>query len=267
MKVFILCGGFGTRLAGLGGDLPKPMVQLGGRPIVWHIMKGFATWGFSDFVLCLGYRSDAFKQYFLNLPLMVSDVTVDLARGRRHTHRDTPEMHWQITLAETGLESLTGCRVKRAARFLEPADDIFAVTYGDGLCDVDFNKVVQFHRRHGRLATVTAVHPPGRFGELAIDPGAAVVDFQEKPPASAAWISGGFFVFSREFVDRLPDDPAVALERGPLKELAEEGELMAYRHDGFWFCMDSPRDHEQLSQMWAGGRAPWAVWNQERVRA
>lgn len=263
MKVFILCGGFGTRLAGVGGDLPKPMVQLGGKPIVWHIMKGFAHCGFSDFVLCLGYRSDVFKQYFLNLPLMVTDVTVDLARGRQHAHRDSPEMNWQVTLAETGLDSLTGYRVKQAGAFLGPDDDIFGVTYGDGLCDVDYAKVVDFHRGHRRLATVTAVHPPGRFGELAIGSSSRVLDFSEKPPASSTWISGGFFVFSRAVLSRLPDDPSVALERGPLKQLADDGELMAYLHDGFWFCMDSPRDHEQLSEMWAAGNPPWAVWNRQ----
>ncbi|HEY2906165.1 MAG TPA: sugar phosphate nucleotidyltransferase [Vicinamibacterales bacterium] len=267
MKVFILCGGFGTRLAGLGGDLPKPMVQLGGRPIVWHIMKGFAHWGFSDFVLCLGHRSDAFKQYFLNLPLMVGDVTVDLARRDHKLHDVAEESSWRVTLAETGVHSLTGYRIKRAATaFLEADDDLFAVTYGDGVCDVDFRRVVDFHRSHGRLATLTAVHPPGRFGELTLSRSSRVDDFSEKPPASATWISGGFFVFSRAFLEQLPDDPAVALERGPLHDLAQRGELMAYTHDGFWFCMDSPRDHEQLSEMWASDRAPWAVWNAEWVR-
>lgn len=266
MKVFILCGGFGTRLVGLGGDLPKPMIHLGGKPILWHIMKGFAHWGFSDFVLCLGHRSDAFKQYFLNLPLMVGDVTVDLAHGRRHIHQQSPEMSWQVTLAETGVHSLTGYRIKRAAEaFLDPDDDIFAVTYGDGVCDVDFRRVVEFHRAHGRLATLTAVHPPGRFGELSLGGSSRVEEFNEKPAASATWISGGFFVFSRAFLDRLPADPTVALERGPLRQLAEDGELMAYTHDGFWFCMDSPRDHEQLSAMWASDDAPWAVWNREYV--
>jgi glucose-1-phosphate cytidylyltransferase len=197
---------------------------------------------------------------------MVGDVTVDLALRRRRLHDASPELDWQVTLAETGVDSLTGCRIKRAAtRFLDPADDVFAVTYGDGLSDVDFRRVVEFHRSHGRLATLTAVHPPGRFGEIALGCASRVTQFAEKPPASSTWISGGFFVFSRAVLDRITDDPSLALERGPLRQLADDGELMAYTHDGFWFCMDSPRDHEQLSGMWASGAAPWAVWDREAV--
>src|SRR4051812_31502923 len=196
MKILILCGGLGTRLGGVGIDLPKPMVPIGGRPIVWHIMKGFAHWGFRDFVLCLGYRSDLFKQYFLNLSTMVNDVTLDLATGGAPTlHQRAPEMDWKITLAETGVDSFTGARIKRAALYVPKDDDCFAVTYGDGVCDVDFRKVVAFHRAHGKLATVTAVHPPGRFGELSLDGGNRVAEFNEKPQVSAGWISGGFFVF------------------------------------------------------------------------
>ena len=261
MKILILCGGQGSRLAGTGGDLPKPMVPVGGKPMVWHIMKGFAHWGFRDFVLCLGYRSDLFKQYFVNLSLMLHDVTLDLSNGAPpKVHRRAPEMDWTITLAETGLDSLTGARVKRGAAFVPPEDDVFAVTYGDGVTDVDFRKVVAFHRSHGRLATVTAVHPPGRFGELAFGDSGSVGEFNEKPQASAGWISGGFFVFSRAFLDRLPDCVDLMLEREPLQQLARDGQLMAYQHEGFWFCMDTPRDYQQLSEMWARGRAPWAIW-------
>jgi glucose-1-phosphate cytidylyltransferase len=262
MKVLILCGGYGSRLAGAGGDLPKPMVPVGGKPMVWHIMRGLAHWGFHDFVLCLGFRSDLFKQYFLNLSTMLNDVTIDLSTSSAPLmHGRAPETEWRITLAETGVESLTGARVKRGSAFVPADDDIFAVTYGDGVTDLDFRKVVAFHRAHGRLATVTAVHPPGRFGELAIDDGGRVGEFNEKPQASAGWISGGFFVFSRAVLGRLSDRPDLMLEREPLQQLARDGQLMAYRHDDFWFCMDTPRDYERLSEMWSRGPAPWAVWD------
>ena len=261
MKVLILCGGYGSRLGGAGGDLPKPMVPVGGKPMVWHIMRGFGHWGFREFVLCLGYRGDLFKQYFLNLSMMVGDVTLNLADGRPPTlHQRGPEADWTVTLADTGVDSLTGARVKRAGVFVPPDDDLFIVTYGDGVCDVDVNKVVAFHRAHGKLATVTAVHPPGRFGELSLGPEGRVGEFNEKPQASGGWISGGFFVFSRAVLDQLSDSADLMLEREPLQRLARAGQLMAYCHEGFWFCMDTPRDYQQLSEMWTGGHPQWAVW-------
>lgn len=264
LKVVILCGGYGTRLAGVQSDMPKPMVPVGGRPIVWHIMNGFAREGFRDFVLCLGYRSDIFKQYFLNLSSMLGDVTIDLARGQSPTlHRTSTETNWCVTMAETGHESMTGYRVKRAAQYIPEEDDIFAVTYGDGVTDLDFNRVVEFHRSHGRIATVTAVHPPARFGELTISDGGTVGEFNEKPQAAGGWISGGFFVFSRSFLDRLADDPELMLEQEPLQRLAADGELMAYRHHGFWYCMDTPRDHATLESLWNSGRAPWMTSRKE----
>jgi glucose-1-phosphate cytidylyltransferase len=262
MKVLILCGGLGSRLGGAAGDLPKPMIQVGGKPMVWHVMKGFAARGFHDFVLCLGYRSDLFKQYFLNLSAMLHDVTLDLSGATApQVHRRAPEADWTITLAETGVDALTGARVKRGGAFVPADDDLFAVTYGDGFCNVDFRKVVAFHRAHGKLATVTAVHPPGRFGELDIDDGGAVYQFNEKPQVSAGWISGGFFVFSRPFLERLPDRDDVMLEREPLQQLARDGELMAYLHHDFWFCIDTPRDYQQVSEMWSTGKSPWVVWD------
>jgi glucose-1-phosphate cytidylyltransferase len=262
VKVLILCGGLGSRLAGAAGDLPKPMVPVGGKPMVWHIMKGFAHWGYRDFVLCLGYRSDLFKQYFLNLSTMLNDVTIDLSNGAAPTvHQRAPAIDWKITLAETGLDSLTGARVKRGGALVPPEDDVFAVTYGDGVTNADFRKVVAFHRSHGKLATVTAVHPPGRFGELAFGAAGRVEEFNEKPQASSGWISGGFFVFSRAFLERLSDREDLMLEREPLQRLARDGELMAYQHEDFWFCIDTPRDLHQLSEMWATGRSPWVVWD------
>ena len=265
MKVLILCGGHGTRLAGSSGDLPKPMVPIGGKPILWHIMKGFAHWGCKDFVLCLGYRSDVIKQYFLNLAAMVNDVTVDLGTRASTVGKETEPLDWRITLAETGHDSMTAHRIWLASRHIPEDADLFAVTYGDGVCDVDFREVVKFHRAHGRLATVTAVHPPGRFGELAVGPRGEVREFNEKPQVSAGWISGGFFVFSRQVLERFSSSPDLMLERGPLQQLAREGELLAYQHDGFWFCVDTSRDHQQLSEMWAARRAPWAVWEQAPV--
>jgi glucose-1-phosphate cytidylyltransferase len=264
MKVMILCGGYGARLAGVGADVPKPMVPVGGRPMVWHIMKGFAHWGFDDFVLCLGYRAELFRQYFLNLSMMVDDVTLDLKTGSRAVAHDGERLDWTITLADTGHDSMTAYRIKLAGKYVPAGDDVFAVTYGDGVSDVDFRKVVAFHRSHGKLATVTAVHPPGRFGELSIGARGGVRAFNEKPQAEAGWISGGFFVFSRSVLDLLPDDPSQMLERAPLQRLASDGELMAYEHDGFWFCVDTPRDYQQLQEMWSGGRAPWAVWEARR---
>jgi glucose-1-phosphate cytidylyltransferase len=261
MKIVILCGGYGTRLTGAGIDLPKPMVPIGDRPIVWHIMRGFSTWGFNDFVLCLGYRSDVFKQYFINLTHMVGDVSVDHSVPERPTlPKQLEEMGWKITLAETGLNSMTGHRVRRISQYIPVKDDIFAVTYGDCITDLDFRKVVEFHRSHGKLATVTGVHPPSRFGELSIAIDGRVNAFNEKPQTSGGWISGGFIVFSREFLQHLSEDPKLMLEQGPLQRLAREGELMAYCHDGFWHCLDTPHDYRRLNEMWESGDIPWAVW-------
>jgi glucose-1-phosphate cytidylyltransferase len=264
MKIVILCGGFGTRLAGSGNDVPKPMVPIGGKPILWHIMSGFASQGFREFILCLGHRSEVIKQYFLNLPEMIGDVTVDLSGdGATQIHQPLAEMNWKITLAETGHDSMTGHRVKRAAPFIPSDDDIFAVTYGDGVSNLDFRNVVEFHRAHGKMATVTAVRPPTRFGELVLDENGGVREFNEKTRVTTGWINGGFFVFSRRFLDALNNDPNCVLELEPLQQLARDGELMAYQHDDFWFCMDTARDVRLLEEMWSAGHAPWAIWEQD----
>ena len=255
MQVVILCGGMGTRIRDVADDIPKPMVPVGGKPILWHIMNGYARQGFRRFVLCLGYKSWAIKQYFLNYGLASADITVGLRpNGPVKVHAHPPGDDWQITLAETGLQTMTGGRVKQVARYLD--SDRFMLTYGDGLADIDLHALLDFHAAAGRTGTVTTVRPPGRFGEVEID-GPRVAEFAEKPLLSRGRISGGFFVFERRFLDRLSDDPGLVLEQEPLIQLARDGELAAYQHDGFWQCMDSSRDHQYLNQLWDGGAAPW----------
>jgi glucose-1-phosphate cytidylyltransferase len=255
MQVVILCGGQGTRLRDVAEHLPKPMVPVGGRPILWHIMTGFARHGFTRFVLCLGYQSWLIKRYFLDYHLAGTDLTVDLsAPDRFRLHGPVPAEDWQVTLAETGADAMTGCRVKRVEKYIDGDD--FLLTYGDGVADVDLDRLIEFHRSHGRVGTVTAVRPPGRFGEIEVESG-QVVEFNEKPVVSRGRINGGFFAFRREFFDRLRDDPDLVLEQEPLIQLARDGELMAYEHDGFWHPMDTARDHRYLNDLWAGGEAPW----------
>jgi glucose-1-phosphate cytidylyltransferase len=255
MQVVILCGGQGTRIRDVADDVPKPMIPIGGQPILWHIMQLYARHGFRRFVLCLGYKGWAIKRYFLDYQLALSDFTVRLGAGTSvQLHRPGDVEDWEVTLAETGLATMTGGRVKAVEPYLD--GDEFLLTYGDGVSDVDLTALVAFHRRHGRVGTVTAVHAPGRFGEMDVD-GDVVTQFSEKPPVSPGWISGGFFVFRRDFLDRLPDDPELILEREPLHRLAAEGELAAYRHEGFWQCMDNSRDFQHLNQLHAEGRAAW----------
>ena len=233
---------------------PKPMVDLGGRPILWHIMRRYAAYGLRDFVLCLGYRGEIIKDYFLRYHALGSDFTVDLAAGAVECHRQVAE-DWRVTLVDTGLETMTGARVQRVRRYLED-DDLFCVTYGDGLADIDVDALVAFHRSHGRIGTVTGVYPPSRFGQLVSD-GARVARFSEKPAREGTRISGGFFVFSRAFLDRLSDREDLILEREPLETLARDGELMVYEHDGYWQCADTVRDVDALRALWTAGSAPW----------
>jgi glucose-1-phosphate cytidylyltransferase len=239
---------------------PKPMVEVGGRPLLWHIMKTYATHGFNQFVCCLGYRGDVIKRYFLDYHALRSDVTVSLEDGSV-SYASTEVENWHVSLVDTGERSMTGARVKRVEHMLGESD-IFMCTYGDGLADVDLTGLLEFHRAHGRLATVTGVRPPSRFGELITD-GNLVTRFSEKPE-SGPCISGGYFVFSREVLDRLSPDPACVLERGPLEGLAADGELCVYPHDGFWQCADTVRDVELLRGLWESGTAPWRIWDDRR---
>ncbi len=255
MQAVILCGGFGTRIRDVADDIPKPMIPVGGRPILWHIMKGYARHGITDFILCLGHQSWVIKRWFLDYHLAHSDFTIGLnAPEEVEIHGQGDVEDWRITFAETGRQSMTGCRIKRIEKYLR--GNTFLATYGDGLGDVDIADLIAFHQEHGRLGTVTTVQPPGRFGELDLD-GERVAEFSEKPLVAPGWISGGFFVFEREFLERLDDEPSLILEREPLVDLARDGELMAYRHHGFWHPMDSSRDFKRLNELWDTGEPPW----------
>jgi glucose-1-phosphate cytidylyltransferase len=258
MKVVILCGGQGTRLREETEYRPKPLVDVGQRPILWHIMKLYAHHGFRQFVLCLGYRGNMIKEYFLNYEAMNNDFTICLGSQHRVSYHDAhDEQDFNVTLVETGQQTMTGGRVKRVQRYVE--DDTFMVTYGDGLANVDIRALVEFHRGHGKLATVTAVQPPSRFGILELDAADRVMNFAEKPQLEN-WASAGFFVFNRRVFDLLDSDECI-LERKPLERLAGEGQLMVYRHDGFFFAMDTYREYQLLNEMWNSGKAPWKVWN------
>ena len=257
MQAVILCGGLGTRLREETEFRPKPLVEVGGSPILWHIMKLYAHHGFRDFVLCLGYRGQMIKEYFLNYEAMNNDFTICLGRQHRVTYHDAhKEQDFHVTLADTGLETMTGGRVKRVEGYIE--GDTFMVTYGDGVADVDLRALLDFHHSHGRLATVTTVRPISRFGVLEVGEDGGVTSFAEKPQLDG-WVSAGFFVFNRKFFDYLEGEDCF-FERAPLERLAAEGQLMAYRHEGFFFAMDTYREYEYLNQLWSSGQAPWRVW-------
>lgn len=257
MKVVILCGGQGTRLREETEFRPKPLVDVGRRPILWHIMKLYAHHGFREFVLCLGYRGDMIKKYFLNYEAMNNDFSICLGSQHRIKYHDShAEQDFVVTLADTGLATMTGGRVKRVERYID--GDTFMVTYGDGLANVNIRALLDFHKSHGRPATVTAVRPSSRFGMLELADHDRVVDFVEKPQLDG-WASAGFFVFDRRVLDLLTGHECV-LEREPLERLAAEGGLMVYRHDGFFFAMDTYREYQALNEMWNSDRAPWKVW-------
>jgi glucose-1-phosphate cytidylyltransferase len=256
MKTVILAGGLGTRISEESHLRPKPMIEIGGRPILWHIMKLFSHHGFNDFVVCLGYRGYMIKEYFSNYVLHNADLTVDLGTGSVEYHATNHEP-WRVTLVDTGPETMTGGRLKRVARFLEPGEPFF-LTYGDGVADVDLQALAAFHRAHGKQATVTAVAPPGRYGALEMV-GDEVQRFVEKPPGDNGLINGGFFVLQPEVTDRIGGD-ADTFEGEPLEGLARDKQLMAFRHDGFWAAMDTLRDKNHLEALWASGQAPWRLW-------
>jgi len=256
MKVVILAGGMGTRISEETSTRPKPMIEIGGRPILWHIMKVYAHYGLKDFVICLGYKGYMIKEYFMNFVLHHSDVTIDAQKNSITYHQSNVEP-WRITLVGTGEATLTGGRLKRVRRYLDP-DQPFCFTYGDGLSDVDIAGAIAFHKEHGKLATVTAVRPPGRYGALEID-GTSVKSFVEKPPGDNAHINGGFFVLSPGVIDRIEGDQT-SWESAPLEALARDNQLAAYRHYGFWQPMDTLRDKMALEELWRSGRAPWRVW-------
>lgn len=252
MKTIILAGGFGTRLAEYTELIPKPMVPIGGHPILHHVMSIYAKHGMKDFFLALGYKSELIKDYFLNYTALNSDFTINLTTGSIKTH-SVQALDWNITLVNTGLSTLTGGRVKKLQKYI--GDETFMLTYGDGVADVDVTKLIEFHKSHGKMVTVTAVHPAARFGELEIS-GNRVLSFQEKPQTTQGWINGGFFVIEPEFFDLLAGDETV-LEREPLERVAKMGQLMAYEHQGFWQCMDTKRDKDFLDELWLSGKAPW----------
>lgn len=260
VPVFVLCGGLGTRLREETEHRPKPMVPVGEHPIVWHVMRSYASFGFKRFILCLGYKSEAIKSYFLNYASMNSDFTVNLKTNDLNVHSVDHDQDWDVTLAFTGELNMTGSRIAQAAeRYLGNCEHM-AVTYGDGLTDADLNSEFQSHLDHGRIGTVLGANLPSRFGELKLA-NDQVVEFAEKPEFTENWINGGYFFFRREFLSYLSPEPSCILERRPLVELARDGELSIYKHDGFWACMDTQRDREQLTELWTSGNAPWAPKN------
>jgi glucose-1-phosphate cytidylyltransferase len=261
LKVVILCGGQGTRLREETEYRPKPMVDVGGRPILWHIMKLYAHFGLREFVLCLGYRGSMIKEYFLNYEAMNNDFTISLGRRNQISYHDYhKEQDFQVTLADTGLDSMTGSRLARISRYID--GDTFLVTYGDGVSDVNIDALVDYHYSHGRIATVTTVRPTSRFGVLELDGHGFVNGFAEKPQTSG-WVNAGFFVFNKRIFEYLDDESSCILEQRPLERLAEEGQLMAYQHEGFFYAMDTYREYLQLNELWNSGNAPWALWESQ----
>lgn len=257
MKTLLLAGGFGTRLSEETELRPKPMVEIGGRPILWHIMKLYSRYGFNDFVVLLGYKGYFIKEYFANYFLHQSDVTIDLSNNHVEVLNSASEP-WRITLLDTGAQTMTGGRVLRARDHV--GDEPFMLTYGDGVCDVDLEGLLAAHRAHGKAMTMTSVQPDGRFGTFEADDSGAVSRFLEKPRGDGSWINGGFFVCEPKVFDYIGEGDATVLEQSPMQRLASDGELHTYRHQGFWKCMDTLRDKQELNQMWTSGDAPWRTW-------
>ena len=255
MKAVILAGGLGTRISEETHLKPKPMIEIGGKPILWHIMKVYAAHGIHDFIICCGYKGYIIKEYFSNYFLHMSDITFDMQHNKMNVHQNNVEP-WRITLVDTGEQTMTGGRIKRIGSYLDGED--FCCTYGDGVGDIDISKLLAFHKTQGRLATLTATQPPGRFGAIGFE-GNRVTGFQEKPQGDGAWINGGFFVLSPKVLDYIQDDQTI-WERDPMERLAHENQLSAYFHHGFWQPMDTLRDKVHLEELWAGDKAPWKAW-------
>ncbi len=257
MKVLILAGGYGTRLSEETVSIPKPMVEIGGKPIVWHIMKHYSTFGLNEFVLLLGYKSYRFKEYFANYFLHQSDVTFNLANNEMQVHQNTSEP-WTVTLLDTGLDTMTGGRILRAKEYV--GEETFFLTYGDGLSNINIAEELEYHRAHGKSATVTSVQPEGRFGAIDFDSAGQITNFMEKPAGDHSWINAGYFILEPKIFDYIEDEDTTIWERAPLERLAADGELFSYKHRGFWKCMDTLRDKQQLGELWKSGDAPWKSW-------
>ncbi|MBP9673637.1 MAG: glucose-1-phosphate cytidylyltransferase [Bacteriovoracaceae bacterium] len=257
MKVVILAGGYGTRISEESDIRPKPMIEIGGRPILWHIMKHYNQFGFNEFVILLGYKSYFIKEYFANYFLHQNDVTIDTSLNKMEVHSDQSEK-WKVTLVDTGLNTMTGGRVLRARKYIGEAP--FLLTYGDGVADINLHELVSFHKSHGKILTMTSVQPEGRFGALSISENNKVDKFLEKPKGDGSWINGGYFVCEPKLFDYLKEGDKTILERTPLENLASSGNLYTYKHNSFWKCMDTLRDKTQLNEMWESGNAPWKVW-------
>ncbi|WP_373989526.1 glucose-1-phosphate cytidylyltransferase [Duganella sp. BuS-21] len=256
MKAVILAGGLGTRLSEETTVKPKPMIEVGGKPVLWHILKSYSAHGINDFVICCGYRGYVIKEFFANYFLHTSDVTFDLQKNSMEVHERFAEP-WKVTLVDTGADTLTGGRLKRVRRYVEN-DEAFCFTYGDGVSDLNIAASIAFHKAHGKLATMTAVQPPGRFGAIDIA-GQSITSFKEKPQGDGAWVNGGYFVLSPKVIDYIADD-STTWEKEPMERLAAEGQIDAYRHDGFWQPMDTLRDKMHLEDLWHSGKAPWKAW-------
>jgi len=257
MKVVILAGGFGTRISEQSHLIPKPMIEIGEKPILWHIMKYYSSFGYNDFIICCGYKQYVIKEFFTDYYLHMCDVTFDFNKGNSMTIHSNSTEPWRVTLIDTGLNTMTGGRIKRIAKFI--GNEPFMMTYGDGVADIDINELVAFHRRNGKVATLSAIQPGGRFGMLDIKDGDIITKFKEKSKEDGGWINGGFMVLEPSIMDYIEGD-ATILERGPLERLASEGQLMAFKHSGFWQCMDTMRDKELLEHLWKEDNAPWRKW-------
>jgi glucose-1-phosphate cytidylyltransferase len=257
MKVVILAGGLGTRISEESHLKPKPMIEIGDMPILWHIMKSYSHYGYNDFIICCGYKGFFIKQYFADYYLHRSDITFDFAKDNEMIVHSNVAEPWRVTLVDTGLNTMTGGRVKKVSKYI--GDETFMLTYGDGVSDVNINKLVEFHKEHGKIATLTAIQPGGRFGMLDINENCSIDSFKEKSIEDGGWVNGGFMVLEPEMLNYIDGDSTI-LERHPLESLASQGELKAFMHQGFWQCMDTLRDKNYLEELWQSGQAPWKVW-------